>query len=102
MGVTVTFVAILELVREGLIELVQAEPFAPLHVRGATGARGLRLVSDNSVPEDSEAGQSASPSEAAPHELAPLSAMPEGAAPSGAPDPGELDDDAELDEEDEV
>ena len=35
MGVTVTFVAILELVREGLIEIVQAEPFAPLHVRAA-------------------------------------------------------------------
>src|ERR1700733_14148977 len=33
MGVTVTFVAILELVREGLIEIVQAEPFAPIHVR---------------------------------------------------------------------
>ena len=33
MGVTVTFIAILELVREGLIEIVQAEPYAPLHVR---------------------------------------------------------------------
>ncbi len=32
MGVTVTFVAILELVREGLLDLVQAEIFAPLHV----------------------------------------------------------------------
>jgi segregation and condensation protein A len=53
MGVTVTFVAILELVREGLIELVQAEPFAPLHVRAAEGARGLRLVADNSTPEES-------------------------------------------------
>ena len=35
MGVTVTFIAILELVREGLLELVQADTFAPLHVRGA-------------------------------------------------------------------
>jgi segregation and condensation protein A len=33
-GVTVTFIAILELVREGLIDIVQAEPYAPLHVRG--------------------------------------------------------------------
>jgi segregation and condensation protein A len=33
MGVTVTFVAILELVREGLIDFVQTEIFAPLHVR---------------------------------------------------------------------
>jgi segregation and condensation protein A len=53
MGVTVTFVAILELVREGLIEIVQAEPFAPLHVRAANAARGLRLVSENSAAEAS-------------------------------------------------
>ncbi len=33
MGVTVTFVALLELMREGLIEVVQAEVYAPLHVR---------------------------------------------------------------------
>jgi segregation and condensation protein A len=38
MGVTVTFVAVLELVREGLIELVQHEPFAPIHVRAAAAA----------------------------------------------------------------
>lgn len=47
MGVTVTFVAILELMREGLIEIVQAEPFAPLHVRAAGPNRALRLVADN-------------------------------------------------------
>jgi hypothetical protein len=47
MGVTVTFVAILELVREGLIEIVQAEPYAPLHVRSSGSARNLRVVSDN-------------------------------------------------------
>jgi segregation and condensation protein A len=33
MGVAVTFIAILELVREGLIEIVQNEPYAPIHVR---------------------------------------------------------------------
>lgn len=32
-GVVVTFIAILELVRQMLIELVQAEPFAPIHVK---------------------------------------------------------------------
>jgi hypothetical protein len=47
MGVTVTFVAILELVREGLIDIVQAEPFAPLHVRAAGPSRTLRVVADN-------------------------------------------------------
>jgi segregation and condensation protein A len=34
-GVTVTFLAVLELLRESLIEVVQAEPFGPIHVRGA-------------------------------------------------------------------
>ena len=33
LGVTVTFVAILELLREQLVEVVQAEPYQPLHVR---------------------------------------------------------------------
>ena len=37
MGVIVTFLAIMELVREALIEFVQAEAFAPIHVRGASG-----------------------------------------------------------------
>jgi segregation and condensation protein A len=36
MGVTVTFIAILELLREGLVEIVQSEPFAPIHVRAGT------------------------------------------------------------------
>ena len=49
MGVTVTFVAILELVREGLIDIVQTEAYAPLHVRSAQGARGLRLAVDNDL-----------------------------------------------------
>jgi segregation and condensation protein A len=47
MGVTVTFIAILELMREGLIDIVQAEPFAPLHVRAAPENRTLRLVANN-------------------------------------------------------
>jgi len=33
LGVVVTFMAVLELVKESLIELVQNEPFAPIHVR---------------------------------------------------------------------
>lgn len=34
-GVTVTFLAILELTKESLVEVVQAEPFGPIHVRSA-------------------------------------------------------------------
>jgi segregation and condensation protein A len=47
MGITVSFVAILELEREGLIDLVQAEPYAPLHVRAAAANHGLKMVVDN-------------------------------------------------------
>ncbi|MDH3861411.1 MAG: segregation/condensation protein A, partial [Gammaproteobacteria bacterium] len=36
MGVAVTFIAILELLRESVIEVVQSEDFAPLHVRAAS------------------------------------------------------------------
>jgi segregation and condensation protein A len=53
MGVTVTFVAVLELVREGLIEIVQAQAFAPLHVRAAAPQATLRLVEDSSADEAS-------------------------------------------------
>ena len=38
MGVAVTFIALLELLRERLIELVQAEAYGPIHVRAATGS----------------------------------------------------------------
>jgi len=43
-GVTVTFVAILELLREGLIDIAQSEPYGPLHVRLGNPARHLKLV----------------------------------------------------------
>jgi len=36
MGVVVSFLAVLELVKESLIELAQAEPFAPIYVKAAT------------------------------------------------------------------
>jgi segregation and condensation protein A len=51
-GVTVTFVAILELLREGLIELVQSEAYAPLHVRLGNPARNLSLVADDGAAND--------------------------------------------------
>ena len=46
-GVTVTFIAILELMREGLIDIMQTEAYAPLHVRAAAANRTLHLVADN-------------------------------------------------------
>ena len=35
MGVAVTFLAVLELLKEALIDIVQNEPYGPIHVRGA-------------------------------------------------------------------
>lgn len=37
-GLVVSFLAVLELIKSATIELVQAEPFAPIHVRLRTGA----------------------------------------------------------------
>jgi segregation and condensation protein A len=35
LGVIVTFLALMELIREGLLDFVQNEPFAPIYVRAA-------------------------------------------------------------------
>jgi segregation and condensation protein A len=51
MGVTVTFVAILELLREGLIDIVQTEALAPLHVRRVPPVRTLQLVPGIEQPD---------------------------------------------------
>ena len=54
MGVAVTFIAILELLRESVIEVVQSEAYAPLHVRASSS---VRLVSDEGAtvnPESKE------------------------------------------------
>ena len=48
MGVAVTFIALLELLRESVIEVVQADEFAPLHVRAASA---VRLVTDDDVAD---------------------------------------------------
>jgi segregation and condensation protein A len=39
LGVVVTFIALLELLKESVIELVQSEPYSPLHVRAAGGEK---------------------------------------------------------------
>ncbi len=46
-GVTVTFIAVLELLREGLVEIVQSEAYGPMHVRLGNPARHLKLVTDD-------------------------------------------------------
>ena len=36
LGVIVTFLAVMELIKESLIEIVQSEPFGPIHVKSRT------------------------------------------------------------------
>ncbi|HXQ32291.1 MAG TPA: segregation/condensation protein A [Steroidobacteraceae bacterium] len=49
MGVTVTFVALLELLREGLLEVTQADMFAPLHVRAIAPRPAGPAANDDAV-----------------------------------------------------
>jgi segregation and condensation protein A len=49
MGVTVTFIAILQLMKDGLVEIVQAEPYAPIHVRPATSARHAAAAAESAA-----------------------------------------------------
>lgn len=44
MGVAVTFIALLELLRESVVEVVQSDEYAPLHIRAASA---VRLVSND-------------------------------------------------------
>ena len=53
MGVTVTFVAMLEPMREGLIEIVQGEAYGQIHVRTASAARHLRVVEGGGASDES-------------------------------------------------
>ncbi|MFK8017163.1 MAG: ScpA family protein [Gammaproteobacteria bacterium] len=55
MGVSVTFLAVLQLVKESLIELVQAEPFAEIHVKAAGQAEEdvvVPVTIENSAASD--------------------------------------------------
>jgi segregation and condensation protein A len=47
MGVAVTFIAILELLRASTIEVVQVEAYAPLHVRAASSVRLVTEKGEN-------------------------------------------------------
>ncbi|NOY67575.1 MAG: segregation/condensation protein A [Gammaproteobacteria bacterium] len=46
MGVVVTFLAILELIKESLLELVQAEPFSPIHVKAVASSENKPVLVD--------------------------------------------------------
>jgi segregation and condensation protein A len=51
-GVTVTLLAVLELIKERLIELVQSEPFAPIYLRPAHA--GVERLGENGLDPPSE------------------------------------------------
>ena len=54
MGVTVTFLSLLELLKEALIEVAQGEPYSPIHVRVASNIKAvpdLPITSEFDAPE---------------------------------------------------
>lgn len=63
LGVVVTFLAIMELVRESLLEFQQAEVFAPIHVRAGTGAVQGGPLADFAAIDAQYSGQDASAEE---------------------------------------
>ena len=48
MGAAVTLLALLELLKAGIIEVVQPEPFSPIHVRAAGS---VKQISDEQAAE---------------------------------------------------
>ena len=54
MGVAVTFIAILELLRESMIEVVQSDAYAPLHVRAASTVHLVPDEEEVAEPEPQE------------------------------------------------
>ncbi|MEM1262673.1 MAG: ScpA family protein [Pseudomonadota bacterium] len=57
LGVAVTFIALLELLKESLIEVVQSENFAPLHVRSASSLRVVDGDTEDSASDSSATEQ---------------------------------------------
>jgi segregation and condensation protein A len=45
----VTFLAILELIKETLIDVVQTDPFGPIHIRAAQAAPGPAELTEDRV-----------------------------------------------------
>jgi segregation and condensation protein A len=95
MGVTVTFIAILELMREGLVEIVQAEPYAPIHLRSSAEKRNLRLVANNETP--AQVDHAKETGDTVLHEV--VAERAEAEARSLADDVGFVDDDEVAEEE---
>lgn len=61
LGVVVTFLAVLELVKESLIELVQTEPFGPIHLRARAAAHEGAGEVETGSPDDVYAQRSGAP-----------------------------------------
>ena len=55
----VTLLALLELLRESLIDLVQAKPLGPIHVRaaGTGGAKGDEAAGDDAAADGAPADE---------------------------------------------
>jgi segregation and condensation protein A len=54
LGVVVTFLAVMELIKESLVEIVQTEAFGPIHVKAKVDAPALEEESDMPLDEDQQ------------------------------------------------
>ncbi|MDH5424595.1 MAG: segregation/condensation protein A [Gammaproteobacteria bacterium] len=54
-GLVVTFLAILELVKEQLIDMIQAEPYAPIHVKAISTASSDEHILEEESDSDADA-----------------------------------------------
>lgn len=94
LGVVVTFIAILELVKEGIIDLVQTESFGPVHVK--TRTQGIEGGGYDLVSLDDDSGNDVY--EAAPTDIV-LDAAEDDLFDDDLPDDDLLDDEASPREE---
>jgi segregation and condensation protein A len=89
MGVTVTFLSLLELLKEGLIEIAQGEPYTPIHVRAASNVKAApdaALASEFDEPDIDDTLETSEPAPELqePHASEQLAAVSNDSAPDDA------------------
>jgi len=67
MGVTVTFLSLLELLKEGLIELAQGDPYSPIHIRAASRVRAVAGLPNYSEFDQSDSALELDPDASVTH-----------------------------------
>ena len=83
-GLTVTFLAILELIKEATVDVVQNELYGPIYLRAAAGVPDPDGAGPDGAGPDGAGPDGAGPDGAGPDGAGPDSAGPDGAGPDSA------------------